>query len=76
MEFAYIRVTFGLATPMLSGKIGKAFEPSHHHPAEDQQESRGKDRQEHHGDDRGEHRGISHGTAGNGFLTILIAGSC
>ena len=52
---------------MLIGRIGKAFEPSLHRPA--------KDREEQHGGDRGEHRGASRGTAGNGFLTILIAGS-
>ena len=53
---------------MLIGRIGKAFEPSLHRPA--------KDREEQHGGDREEYRGASRGTAGNVFLTILIAGSC
>jgi len=60
---------------MLIGKIDKAFEPSHHPPAEDQQEYRRKDREEYHGDDRGEHRGASGGAGGNGFLSVLIARS-
>ena len=53
---------------MLIGKIDKAFEVSAYRPARDL----GKHRRQ----DRGEHRGVSRGTAGNGFLTILIAGSC
>ena len=60
---------------MLIGRIGKAFDSSLHRSVEDHREYRGKDREEHHGSDRGEHRGVSRGTAGNGFLTILIAGN-
>jgi len=45
---------------MLIGRIGKAFDPSPQRLVEDQ----------------GEYRGVSRGTAGNGFLTIPIAGSC
>jgi len=61
---------------MLIGRIGKAFEPSLHRPAKDRGEYRRQDREEQHGGDREEYRGASRGTAGNVFLTILIAGSC
>jgi len=60
---------------MLIGKIGKAFEPSPHRLAKDLGKHHRQEPQEHYGDDRGEHRGVSRGTAANGFLTILIAGS-
>ena len=45
---------------MLIVKVSKSFELSYHHPAEDQQEYRGKDRDEHHWDDQREHRGEYH----------------
>ena len=61
---------------MLSGKVGKAFEPSPHRPAKDLGKHRWQHRQEHYGEGRGEHRGASRGTAGNGFLTIPIDRSC
>ena len=60
---------------MLSGKIGKAFEPSPQRPARDLSKQCQQDREEHYGEDRGEHRGASRGTGGNSFLTIPIAGS-
>ena len=61
---------------MLIGKIGKAFEPSPHRPVRDLGKHRRQDREEHYGEDRGQHRGLSRGGGGNGFLIILIAGSC
>jgi len=61
--------------PMLVGKIGKAFEPSHRRPARDLGKQCRQDQEEGYGEDRGEHRGASRGTGGNGFLTVLIAGS-
>jgi len=60
---------------MLVSKIGKAFEPSLHRLAGDLGKHPRQDREEHYRDDRGEHRGVSHGTAGNGFLSSLIARS-
>ena len=61
---------------MLIGEVGKAFEPSHYRSARDLGNPRRQDPEEYWGEDRGEHRGVSRGTAGNGFLTVLIAGSC
>ena len=60
---------------MLVGRIGKAFEPSPQCLAEDRRKCHREDREEHYGEDRGEHRGASRGTAGNGFLSVLIARS-
>jgi len=58
---------------MLIGRIGKAFEPSHHRPAKSLGKQRRQDREEHYADDRGEHRGATCGAGGKGFLTLLIA---
>jgi len=60
---------------MLVGRIGKAFEPSLHRLSGDLGKQRRQEPEEHQGDDRGEHRGVSRGTAGNGFLSSLIARS-
>ena len=57
MELGYIVVTLGWQAPMLVGKIGKAFEPSHRRPARDLGKQCRQDRQEYYGEDRGQHRG-------------------
>jgi len=57
---------------MLSGKIGRALEPSPQCLAR----HLGKQQRQDQGDDRGEHRGASRAPAGNRFLTVLIAGAC
>jgi len=61
---------------MLSGKIGKALEPSPQCLARHLGKQHRQDQEEHQGDDRGEHRGASRAPAGNRFLTVLIAGAC
>ena len=57
MELGYILIILAWQAPMLSGKAGKAFEPSPQRLARYLGEQRRQEPEEHYREDRGEHRG-------------------